>query len=200
MAGVSVGVFGGTFDPVHAGHRTFAEKAREQLGLGRVLWTPAGDPWRKGDRKATGAAKRVEMVRLAIGDTPAFELCTIEIERPGPTYTVETLAELRQRYEDAQLYFLLGLDALLDLPNWREPAKIIELALLAVAARGGQELTPDELDRVLAGLGKRVVWIGMPTMDVSGTEIRRRAAAGQSLQGTVPEAVEAYIREHRLYK
>ena len=139
------------------------------------------------------------MVRLAIEGEPAFELCTTEVERPGPSYSADTLAELQQRYEDAELFFLLGLDALLDLPNWRDPARIIEIAKLAVAARGEEKLAAPQLDRLLPGLAGRVIWIEMPHIDLSGTELRRRAAAGGSLSDAVPATVEAYIREHQLY-
>ena len=199
MAGVRLGVLGGTFDPIHEGHLALAEQAREQLALERVLWIPAGDPWRKGNRPVTPARHRAAMVRLAIEGEPAFELCTTEVERPGPSYSADTLAELQQRYEDAELFFLLGMDALLDLPNWRDPARIIEIAKLAVAARGEEKLAAPQLDRLLPGLAGQVVWIEMPHIDLSGTELRRRAAAGGSLSDAVPATVDAYIREHQLY-
>ena len=195
-----MGVFGGTFDPPHAGHVGLAEHARDELALERVLWVPAGDPWRKGDRQITPAGQRVAMVQRAIEDKATFELCTVEVEHAGSSYSVDTLTEVHRRYRNVDSYLLLGLDALLDLPNWHDPARLIELATLAVASRGGERPAPLELDRRVPGLAARVVWLEMPHIDVSGTELRRRAAAGGGLQDAVPEAVAAYIREQRLYQ
>ena len=200
MAGVRLGVLGGTFDPVHIGHVLLAERAREQFELEQVLWVPAGDPWRKPSRVVTPAEHRVAMLELAIEGNAAFRLCSLEVERPGPSYTVETLAELHRQDPGGELFFLLGLDALEDLPNWHQPARLIELATLAVAPRGAQPPSPEELERLVPGLGRRVVWVEMPRVDVSGTELRRRASEGRSLRYLVPDAVEVYIRRHGLYR
>ncbi|MCH7512059.1 MAG: nicotinate (nicotinamide) nucleotide adenylyltransferase [Chloroflexi bacterium] len=199
MAGIRLGVLGGTFDPVHIGHLALAEQAREQLALERVLWVPSGDPWRKADRTVTAAKHRAAMVRLAIEGHASYKLCLLEIERSGPSYSVETLAELQRIEPGSELFFVLGLDALEDLPNWREPARLIELATLAVAARGARQPAAEELDRLVPGLGGRVVWLEMPHIDVSATELRRLAAEGADLRDRTPASVEAYIREHRLY-
>jgi nicotinate-nucleotide adenylyltransferase len=193
------GVFGGTFDPVHVGHLVLAERAREALSLERVVWVPAGDPWRKGERAVSAPAHRVEMVRLAIAGNPAFELSTVETERAGPSYSAETLAALAEARPGAELFLLLGLDALEDLTHWHEPHKILELAKVAAAAREGRRLDAYELDAMLLGLGARTVWFEMPRLDISATELRARAAAGGSLRYLVPDAVEAYIREQGLY-
>ena len=200
MAGIRLGILGGTFDPVHIGHLALAEQAREQLALERVLWVPSGDPWRKADRAVTATEHRAAMVRLAIEGHVSHELCLLEIERSGPSYSVETLAELRRVEPDCELFFLLGLDALKDLPNWHEPGQLSELSTLAVAARGDSRPTEEELDRLVPGLGERVVWLEMPHLDVSATELRRLAAAGAGLRDRTPASVEAYIREHRLYR
>ena len=200
MAGIRLGVLGGTFDPVHIGHLALAEQALEQLELERVLWVPSGDPWRKADRAVTLAEHRAAMVRLAIEGHTSYELSLMEIERSGPSYSVETLAELRRVEPGRELFLLLGLDALEDLPNWREPARLIELATLAVAARGDKQPAAEELDRLVPGLGGRVVWLEMPHRDVSATELRRLAAAGADLRDRTPASVEAYIREQRLYR
>ncbi len=194
------GVLGGTFDPIHHGHLVLAERAREQLELGKVLWLPAGDPWRKADRQVTAVKHRVEMVHRAIDGSSEFELCTLEIEREGPTYTVETLAALKEQYPEDELFFLLGQDALEDVPNWRDPERLIALARLAVATRGGERRSAAALDRLVPGLSGRVTWIEMPYLEVSATELRRRAAAGQSLGDGTPDAVAAYIRDQRLYR
>ena len=194
-----LGVLGGTFDPVHHGHLVLAERAREQLKLGKVLWLPAGDPWRKAERQVAAAKHRVEMVRRAISGSGEFELSTLEIEREGPTYTVDTLAALGDQYPGDELFFLLGQDALEDVLNWRDPERLIALATLAVAARGEERRSPAALDRLVPGLSGRVTWIEMLRLEISATELRRRAAAGQSLRYVTPDAVATYIREQRLY-
>ena len=196
---MKVGVLGGTFDPVHNAHLALAQCAQEQLGLAKVCWVPAGEPWRKADRLISPAEDRLAMVRLAIEGNQAFELCTLEVERAGPSYSVETLEELRRRSPGETFVFLMGLDALRDLPNWCEPGRLIQLATLAVAARGAERLAANELDGLVAGLSARVVWLEMPHQDISATELRRRAAAGRSLLGLAPQAVAAYVRERRLY-
>ena len=200
MAGMRLGVLGGTFDPVHLGHLVLAERAREQLQLSRVLWVPAGDPWRKTRRSVTPAKHRLALVRLAIEGQPAFVLCPLEVERGGPSYSVDTLEELNRQHPGAQLFFLLGLDAVEDLPNWREPERLIRLATVAAVPRGGRRLSKAELDRLLPGLGRRVVWVEMPRIDISATELRRRAGRGETLRYLVPEAVASYIRRQRLYR
>ena len=194
-----LGVLGGTFDPVHLGHLVLAERAREQLELDKVLWLPAGDPWRKTERRVTAAKHRIEMVRRAIDGVGEFELSTLEIEREGPTYTVETLAALKERYPEGDLFFLLGQDALADVPNWHDPERLIALATMAVAARGEERRSAAALDRLVPGLSGRVTWIEMPHLEISATELRRRAAAGQSLRYVTPDAVARYIKEQRLY-
>jgi nicotinate-nucleotide adenylyltransferase len=197
---MKVGVFGGTFDPVHIGHLVLAERAREALSLDRVVWLPAGDPWRKSDRAVSAAEHRIEMVRLAIAGNPAFELSKVEVERAGPSYSADTLAALAAARPGAELFFLLGLDALEDLTHWHEPHRILELAKVAAAAREGRRRDAHELDALLLGLGARTVWFDMPRLDISATELRARAAAGRSLRYLVPDAVDAYIRARKLYR
>ncbi|MEX0785209.1 MAG: nicotinate-nucleotide adenylyltransferase [Dehalococcoidia bacterium] len=200
MAAVKLGVLGGTFDPPHAAHLVLAEQARELLALDRVLWVPAGEPWRKADRAITPAEHRVQMVRLAIAGNEAFELSTLELERDGPSYSVDTLAALRELRPEDELVFVMGEDALHDLPNWREPERIIELAQLGVAAREGLRTSPEQLDGLLPGLAGRVLWITMPRLDISATDLRERAAAGRSLRYLVPDAVARYIAQQAIYR
>ncbi len=200
MAGMRIGVLGGTFDPVHMGHLLLAEWALAQLALEAVLWVPTGDPWRKSSRTVTPAEHRAAMVRLAIEGNEAFQFSSLEVDRPGASYSVDTLAELRRQDEKRELFFLVGLDALRDLPNWREPARLIELATLAVAPRGTDRPSAEELERLLPGLGRRIVWVEMPRIEISGTELRQRAAEGRSLRYLVSDAVEAYIRQRQLYR
>ena len=196
-----LGVLGGTFDPPHVGHLILAEVARAGLELEKVLFVPAGDPWRKADHEVTPAEHRLAMVRLMLASDPHFEVSTLEVERDGPSYTVDSLEALRQQYGSGlDLYFILGEDALHDLPNWKEPARIVSLAWLAVAPRpveGGQ--TRAGLEAAVPGLSERIVTLPMPTIDISSTALRERATAGLSLRYLVPLGVEEYIRRHGLY-
>lgn len=187
-----LGVLGGTFDPVHFGHLILAEHAREQLSLDSVLFVPAGLPWRKADRAITGAEHRLEMLRLAIDDNPAFAISELETQKAGPSYTADTLAALTSENPGAHLYFILGEDALHDLPNWRDPARITALATLAVARRPGatESLTAED---------ESVAWISMPPIGVTSTVIRERVGAGLSIRYLTPDPVAAYIRGQRLY-
>ncbi len=186
-----LGVLGGTFDPVHIGHLVLAEAAREQLSLDRVIFIPAGIQWRKGGRKIAAAEHRAAMVALAIEGNPAFELSTVEIVRSGPSYTADTLEALHGLYKDAELFFIVGRDALADMPNWVRPERILELATVVVAERAGE---------AAGGGGFEAVRVEMPEMGVSATDIRERVAAGRTIRYLVPETVEAYIREHGLYR
>ncbi|HEY7294431.1 MAG TPA: nicotinate-nucleotide adenylyltransferase [Dehalococcoidia bacterium] len=198
---LQVGVLGGTFDPIHLAHLRLAEEAREQLRLDRVLFVPAPRPWRKAGRKITPVEHRLAMVRLAVAGNPAFAVSTVELEQQGPTYTVLTLEALRAELgAGATLHFILGADALRDLPNWWQPERIVTLARLAVAARGRMPLHGVEaLDRRLPGLLAAFERVEMPALAISSTDLRRRAAAGRSLRYLVPDAVAAYIAAHRLY-
>ena len=196
---MTLGVLGGTFDPVHVGHLVLAEEAREQLGLERVLFMPAGQPWRKAGRRISKAEDRLAMLRLATEDNAAFEVSDLEVARRGPSYTGETLARLRAERKDVELVFIMGEDALADLPNWRDPDRIVELAVLAVARRPTDSTEDRELELVAIAPG-REVWLSMPRIDISSSEIRERVQKRLSVRYRVPDAVEAYIREHRLYR
>jgi nicotinate-nucleotide adenylyltransferase len=196
------GVLGGTFDPPHLGHLILAEEARCALALDRVLLVPAAQPWRKSDRAVSPAAARLAMLRLAVAGDPYFDVSTLEIDRGGPTYTVETLAALRAELAPVdELYFILGEDALLDLPRWRDPAGIIRLARVAVAARDG-DLSADlaALEQQIPGIRARVDVVPMPQIGISSTEIRRRVREGGSIRFLVPPAVAGYIAEQGLYR
>jgi len=194
-----LGVLGGTFDPVHVGHLLLAEEASEQLGLERVLFVPAGQPWRKAGRRISKAEHRLAMLRLAAEDNPEFEVSDLEVARPGPSYTGETLASIRVEHKDAEIFFIMGEDALADLPNWRDPDRILELAMLAVARRPGSTIGEGCPELVAIAPG-RVVWLSMPTVGISASDIRERVQKGLSVRYRVPAAVDAYIREHKLYK
>jgi len=195
------GILGGSFDPPHYGHLALAETARVQLGLARVLFVPAGAPPHKRNRPMSPAEDRAAMTAAAIADNPAFEPSRVDLERPGPHYTVEMLALLRAQYPEVdEWFFLLGEDALHDLPVWRDPQGILEQASLAVMPRMGQRVDPAELVAALPTLAKRLVWLDVPPVDYSATDLRRRVREGLPLRYLVPPPVEAYIHEHKLYQ
>ncbi len=196
---MKVGILGGTFDPVHVGHLALAGRALDGLALDQVLFVPAGEPWRKTQRPITPAVHRLAMLRLAIEGNPAFGISDIELRRDGPTYTADTLEALAGERLDDAFWFILGADALADLPNWREPERIVRHAILAVAPREG-ELAVDAATLGVPGIAGRVISFDCPRIDVSSSIIRERVAAGADIRGLVPERVRAYIEEYALYR
>ena len=199
---MKVGILGGTFDPIHIGHLIIAEEARERLGLEEVIFIPTGQPWMKAGFQISPAHHRLEMVKLTIESNPFFRASAMEIERHGPTYTLDTLLDLRKELSaSAQILFILGLDSLQELHRWREPERILDLCtLVAVTRPGFQDADPRFLDSVIPGLSERIVLLESPLIDVSGTEIRRRVAKGKSIRYQVPRTVEEYIQKHGLYR
>lgn len=198
---MKIGILGGTFDPVHNGHIKVAEAVKTQLDLAKVVFVPAGQPWLKSGSPVSAAEHRVEMVRLAIDGHPGFELSLVEIDRPGPSYTVDTIKELHAKLGAGDaLFFILGWDSLAQLPRWKEPARFIELCHLVAVPRPGCKL-PDlkELETLVPGLSSRLVLLDKPEIDVSATQIRRRVAEGLSIRGLVPIPVTGYIKTHKLY-
>jgi len=196
---VNIGVLGGTFDPIHIGHLLVAEEARIKLGFREILFVPAGQPWLKLDRNITPAVHRVEMVRRAIADNTHFKLCTIEVERPGPSYTVDTLTTLRKQLGgEARLFFILGRDTLAELPLWKEPEKLIQLCRLVVAPRlGSKDLK--HLETSLPELPGKVIQLDIPVIGISSSDIRQRVSQGLSIRYWVPAEVEKYIAEQKIY-
>jgi nicotinate-nucleotide adenylyltransferase len=199
---VKLGLYGGTFDPVHYGHLLLAERCREELGLDEVRFIPAGDPPHKDRSDLTPGKARAEMLDFATAGNPRLTVDRRELQRPGRSYTVDTLSGFHAEFPDAQLYFLMGADSLGDLPQWREPARIAELASIVAVNRGDRPL-PDRRSLATAvgeTIASRIVLVTMPGIDLSSTELRARAAAGRSLRYTMPAAVEAYIRDKMLYQ
>jgi nicotinate-nucleotide adenylyltransferase len=204
---MNIGVLGGTFDPVHIGHMIIAEEARTKLQLEEVLFVPAGQPWLKVDHNIAPAVHRVEMVRRAIADNPHFKLSNLEIDRPGPSYTVDTLAMLqKQMGSKAEFLFILGRDTLAGLPGWKEPEKLVQLCRLVVAPRvvlsegkgsGSRDLK--RLNTLVPGLMDRVVQLDMPVIGISSSEIRQRIAQGLSIRYLVPTEVGKYIAGQKIY-
>ena len=199
-----LGLFGGTFDPVHYGHLLLAECCREQCRLEGVRFLPTAVPPHKQDRQPTPAKMRIEMLELAIAGHPAFSVSRYETDRGGVNYTVDTLSRFREEDPQLELFFLLGADMLHDLPQWHQPERICELATVIVVRRSGAgELDFDGLGQVISR--QRIDQIRrhqvqMPEIGISGTEIRRRVAAGQSIRYQTPRAVEKYIETHKLYR
>ena len=197
-----VGVLGGTFDPVHLGHLMAAEEARLQLGLDKVMFMTAGQPWLKEEEPLTPAVQRFEMVQLAIGTNPRFEAARHEVDRTGPTYTVDTLESLHTDLEpDAAIYFIVGQDALEQFSQWKDPDRILALCHLAAVRRPGWlEFDTEEFVGRYPQAAGRLELLAMPLVEISSSELRRRAAAGGSLRYQVPDTVAEYIRRHQLYR
>jgi nicotinate-nucleotide adenylyltransferase len=199
-----IGIFGGTFDPVHLGHLLLAECCREQVPLDAVWFLPAAVPPHKQQRELTPAKARIEMLELAVGGYLAFSICRYETDRGGVNYTADTLVQLRKQEPAAEFFFLLGADMLRDLPRWRQPERICELAL-PVAVRRADEPPPDfDLMHGIATAEQieamRQRAVEMPAIGLSGSDIRLRVAAGQSIRYRTPRAVEKYIETHGLYR
>ena len=200
-----IGILGGTFDPIHIGHLILAEEARIKLGLSEVLFVPAGQPWLKLDRSITPAVHRVEMVRRAIASNSYFKLCMIEIERSGPSYTVDTITALQEQLgAEASFFFILGRDSLTELPLWKEPNKLIRICRLVVAPRcveGFPALSSDlkSLEKSVPGALDNIIQLDMPVIGISSSEIRKRVTQGLSIRYLVPDEVEEYIIEQKLY-
>ena len=198
---MNIGVLGGTFDPIHMGHLIVAEEARARLNLAEVLFVPAGQPWLKVNNYISAAEHRVQMVRLAIADEPYCKLSTTEIERAGPTYTVDTIAELQGQLDAGdKLFFILGWDNLVRLPQWHEPSRLVKMCQLVAVPRVGY-LTPDldPLEAAIPGLSQSTILLDTPQIDISASEIRRRVAQGLSMHHLVPDSVERYINQYHLY-
>jgi len=196
-----VGVLGGTFDPVHLAHLIIGEEARIQLELERVLFMPAGQPWLKAGQVLSPGADRLRMVELAVEGNPQFQACCHEVNRTGPTYTVDTLEELHQELgADDEIFFIIGQDALDQLHRWKEPERLLRLCRLAVAHRPGHDPFDRETWHRWFAEADEPTFLAAPLIDISGTEIRRRAAAGGALRYLVPDAVADYIKKRRLYQ
>jgi nicotinate-nucleotide adenylyltransferase len=197
-----VGVLGGTFDPPHVGHLWLATLAADAMGLDRVLFMPAAQPPHKGGQLISRGTDRLLMTRLAIGGDPAFELCPIEMERPGPSYTIDSIDELERLYAgQAQLYLLMAADSLNAIDTWREPDRLLERIEWVVGPRPGSEL-PDRsaLEERFGDRASRIHLLSGPSLDVSSSEIRRRVAAGRAIRYLVPRGVEELIVDRGLYR
>ena len=196
-----LGIFGGTFDPVHYGHLLAAEQCREQCRLDEIWFVPAAVPPHKTGVEISPGKARAEMLELAVAGLPQYRVSRMELEREGPSYTVDTLAGLRRDDPSRELILILGADSLADFPTWREPSRIAELATILAVNRG--RVTPD-VNAAAQQLGRefraRVQVVEMPAVDLASTDIRRRVREGRSIQFMTPRAVDMYLRQHDLYR
>jgi nicotinate-nucleotide adenylyltransferase len=196
-----IGILGGTFDPPHVGHLWLATLAADELNLSKVLFVPAANPPHKRRRAISHAADRVLMTRLAVAHDPRLDVSLVELERDGPSYTVDTLEELRRRHPDDELVLIMAADSLAQVETWREPGRLLELAVWAIGPRPGTGLpTRAELTSRFGRRASRIHLLSGPALDVSASQIRRRVAAGRAIRYLVPRAVEELILERRLYR
>jgi nicotinate-nucleotide adenylyltransferase len=195
-----VGLFGGTFDPPHVGHLILASEAKSQLELTRILWTVTPDPPHKQDQSITSLEHRLAMVRLAIEDDPSFELSDLELNRPGPHYTIDTIRLLAEQNPKAEIVPIIGGDSLNDLPTWHQPREILYAAhWVGVMRRPGEKTNLEALERQLPGITSKVHYVDAPLLEIASREIRERAATGKPFRYYLPEPVYEYIEKHHLY-
>lgn len=198
---MNIGILGGTFDPPHNGHLVLAEAALRQLQLAQVVFMPAKQPPHKLDDPISPLGTRVAMLELALRGKTAFVISLLEAERPGPSYTVDTLREMRRDLPaQTQIFFIMGLDSLQNLPTWHQPQEIVKLCKLAVLKRPGYFADLDVLEQEIPGVKRAVHFVSAPEIGISASDIRARAARGGPLDGLVPRAVAAYIDQHHLYR
>ncbi len=195
-----IGIFGGTFDPVHYGHLLLAETCRQELKLHEVRFVPAGNPPHKSHEISDGHA-RADMIKLAVSGYPEFKVDRREIRREGPSYTVLTLDEIANEAPEAELFFLMGADSLVDFPGWREPGRILELSTVVACNRPGHPLADEgQLASIVGDLdASRILLKTMPGTDISATDLRNRMNDGRGLRFLTPRSVEMFLTEHKLY-
>jgi len=195
-----IGVLGGTFDPIHCGHLVIAEDARACLHLEKVLFVPAHQPPHKPTGSYSALEHRVHMTELAVADNPHFVLSLIEAERPGPSYSVDTVRQLRDESgPGVDLYFVIGMDSLANILRWCRPAELIKLCRIVVAERAGYQVDLETLEEGLPGLRENLVLIDTPELFISSTDLQQRVRRGLPIRYQVPSEVERYIYEHKLY-
>jgi nicotinate-nucleotide adenylyltransferase len=196
-----VGLFGGTFDPPHLGHLILASEAQSQLELTRLLWTVTPDPPHKQDQTITPLEHRLAMVKLAIEDEPTFEISDIELNRPGPHYTIDTIRLLAEQNPGAEIVPVIGGDSLNDLPSWHKPREIVYAAhWVGVMRRPGEETNLQALERELPGITSKIHYVDAPLLEIASREIRNRAATGKPFRYYLPRSVYEYIERHHLYQ
>ena len=199
MARQRVGVFGGTFDPIHYGHLVAAEEVRHVCRLNKVVFMPAGTPPHKMGQTVSLAEHRLIMVDIAVRSNPYFECSDIDIRREGPSYTVNLLEHLHQQWPDTDLYFIMGRDSLANLPTWYQPHRLGALARLVVVDRPRYEVDLAQLEAAVPGLGDALQFVPIPGIAFASSDIQRRVRDSRPIKYQLPEAVEAYIYAQGLY-
>jgi nicotinate-nucleotide adenylyltransferase len=195
-----IGIFGGTFDPPHIGHLILAAEAHAQLHLTRLLWVLTPDPPHKQGQQMAMLEHRLMMVKKAIMGNPFFELSTVEINRPGPQFALDTVKIIAGMYPSADMAYIMGGDSLRDLPAWHHPADLVAaLSIIGVVSRPGVSIDMTALEMTLPGLSARVRFVDAPLLDISSQEIRQRIAEHRPFRYFIPDAVHGYILKHKLY-
>ena len=187
---------GGTFDPIHHGHLVAASEVQAWFDLDEVVFVPTGDPWQKSDRVVSPAEDRYLMTVIATAANPRFRVSRVDIDRDGPTYTIDTLHDLREQLPDAELYFITGADALAEIFTWRDASQLFELAQFVGCTRPGYDMDAATLSGIPTD---RVTLVEIPALAISSTDCRHRAASGEPVWYLVPDGVVQYIAKHRLY-
>ncbi|HWL09397.1 MAG TPA: nicotinate-nucleotide adenylyltransferase [Planctomicrobium sp.] len=198
---MNIGIFGGTFDPIHIAHLMLAETAREVANLDEVWFIPAFSPPQKQGLQISSPRDRLEMVRLAIAGHIHFRVSKIEIERKGTSYTVDTLKYIAEQRPDDRLFLIIGGDSLVDLPTWRDPSGILDLATVIAVNRGKAPLNAEPvLDSVGTQYRDRILLCAMPGVDISASDLRRRVSEGKTIRYQTPRSVELYVDQHKMYR
>jgi nicotinate-nucleotide adenylyltransferase len=191
-----VGVMGGTFDPIHHGHLVAASEVQAWFDLDEVIFVPTGQPWQKSTRDVAPAEDRYLMTVIATASNPRFSASRVDIDREGPTYTIDTLRDLRQTMPDADLYFITGADALADIFTWRNAEELFSMAQFVGCTRPGFVMDSETLGKIPSD---RVTMIEVPALAISSTDVRRRTMRGEPVWYLVPDGVVQYIAKHQLY-
>jgi len=195
ISGEKIGILGGTFNPPHIAHLIAAEAVCDNLKLEKILFVPAATPPHKLNIEIIPAERRLQMVKLAIGDNRLFEVSEVELQRRGPSFTIDTLTDLKREFPKKTFYFLLGIDLLLEFDTWKNPEKILEECTIVAMNRPGFDLAKVDKD-----LLRRVEIVNVPGLDISSTNIRRLVKSGKSIKYLVPDEVEKYIKENFIYR
>ncbi|GAB6986112.1 nicotinate-nucleotide adenylyltransferase [Nocardioides pyridinolyticus] len=191
-----IGVMGGTFDPIHHGHLVAASEVQAWFDLDEVVFVPTGDPWQKSDRVVTAAEHRYLMTVIATASNPRFRVSRVDVDRSGPTYTIDTLRDLRAQHPDAELYFITGADALAEIFSWRDASELFELAQFVGCTRPGYAMDEATIAAIPAA---RVTMVEIPALAISSTDCRERTRRGEPVWYLVPDGVVQYIAKHHLY-
>lgn len=197
---MAIGIFGGTFDPIHTGHIIVAQEVKFALSLKEFFFVPAGQPWLKMNRNVTDAHHRLNMLRIALHTASDFKISCCEVERKGPTYTIDTMKEFRRDYGGEPVYFIVGFDTLAELYLWKDAGELIEACnIVAMSRKYSGEIDFNKLEKDLPGISRRIKIVEVPGIDISSSKIRQRVKEGKPIKYMVPPGVDNYIIENRLY-